>query len=131
MTKLILITATTKTNENEIDDIVGLYPDDWDFTSKESALFSIVDVIESPVVIEAKTPKVKNLKKSKTLEWTEDEPENKDVWEDSGGTLREIKIRPKYPLRYENGGIKETYSRHPENLETVISIEPVVVTEKI
>lgn len=117
MSKLVLINAKTyQTGVNNINDIVGVYPDTWSFTDTEKDLFDIVDVVDQKETIELIKPMTKRITKAKTLDWTDAEPEEKQVWKGSDGKYRDIIKTPKYTLCYEGGIYKETYSKFPENL---------------
>ena len=121
MTQLLLIKAETyREGLNNIGDIVGSFDDDWKFTEKEIALFSIVKVVETKTVIDIKIPANKSITKATTTEWTEAEPERKNLWQDTDGKFKEIVKDPKYKLSCIKGDIKENYSKYPENLTEIV-----------
>lgn len=123
MAQLALITAKTyNENVNNIGDIVGVYPDDWKFTDKEKDLFDIIKVSESKEIVEAKIPITKRLTKAATTDWTDQEPERKEVWQGDDKKYRDIVINPKYKLCVDKGIVKETYSKSVENLAIITDI---------
>lgn len=44
MAQLLLVTSKTKKNNNNIGDVVGVFPDDHKFSEKEKSLFTIVQL---------------------------------------------------------------------------------------
>lgn len=124
MAKLALIgPQTVNESVNDINDIVGTFPDDWNFTDKEKALFNIVDRPETVEEVESKKPAKKRVYKSKTTEWTEDEPEKKEVWLSDDGKYYELKKLPKYELSLnDKSEIVKNHSKYPENLETEVEV---------
>jgi len=54
MAQLALITAATKKTNNNLGDIVGVFPDDHQFSEKEKAKFTIVKIDDS--VVESARP---------------------------------------------------------------------------
>lgn len=132
MTKLLLINDKTyKENVNEIGDIVGVFDDDHVFSDTEKTVFDIIKVTETKTVIDIKIPETKRLTRAGTIEWTDEEPERKEVWKDIDGKFKDIVIDPKYLLRYasDTKEIKESYSQYPENL-TVQVITKVILDTK-
>ena len=120
MTQVALIAAKTYNEDvNNIGDIVGRYPDDWVFTAKEKDLFDIIKISDSIDSIDAKIPDIKRLTKAATTEWTDEEPEQKEVWQGEDKQYRDIVVNPKYKLCMDNGVVKETYSKSSENLVTI------------
>lgn len=54
MAQLALISTATKKTDNNLGDIVGVFPDDHQFSDKEKAKFTIVKIDDS--VVEAARP---------------------------------------------------------------------------
>jgi len=122
MTKLALITAKQyKEGINEVGDIIASFSDDHKFTPTELEEFNIITIDDSKEIVENIVPSSKNINRSKTLDWTEEEPERKNVWQDKDESWKEVVKDPKYKTRYEDGLVKENYSRYSENLTTVIA----------
>jgi len=105
------------------NDIVGIYPDNHVFSAHEKAVFKIVqvkDVSRDAISqdLSAKT-EVREATRAKTTEWTIEEPERTRVWRD-GTDWKEIKVEPRFHARYEDGQIKENFSRYVENTVPLI-----------
>jgi hypothetical protein len=105
------------------NDIVGIYPDDHVFSDHEKAVFKIVqvkDVSRDAISqdLSAKT-EVREATRAKTTDWTIEEPERARVWRD-GNDWKEIKVEPRFHARYEDGQIKENFSRYVENTVPLI-----------
>jgi len=121
MAKLVLITEKQyREGANEVGDIIGEFDDNHPFTKEELESFDIVTVQETKEELNIKKPTVKQISRAKTTEWTDEEPERKNVWQDKDESWKEIVKDPKYKTRYEDKTIKENYSRYAENLTTII-----------
>jgi len=121
MTQLVLITEKQyREGVNEIGDIIGEFSDDQKFTSTELADFEIIKVEDTKDAIDLVKPQNKTIYRGKSLDWTDEEPERKNVWQDKDESWKEIVKDPKYKTRYEDKTIKENYSRYAENLTTII-----------
>lgn len=105
------------------NDIIGIYPDDHVFSDHEEAVFKIVqvkDVSKDALTqdLSVKT-EVREATRAKTTGWTIEEPERTRVWRD-GTNWKEIKVEPRFHARYEDGQIKENFSRYIENTVPLI-----------
>ena len=122
MAQLLLIgekSLSTKDNR-QIGDVVGVFDDTHVFSKTELDVFNVVQIAGSrEMVQEVSAPEVREATRAKSTEWTIDEPERTEVWKD-GGDYKKIAVRPRLPLRYEDGQLKENYSRHAENHEILI-----------
>jgi len=122
MAKLVLINEITYREDiNEIDDIVAVVDDKHIFDENEYVKFNIVETPMTATEIsdlqKAATPEMKRIYRSKTLEWTDKEPENKIVWQ-SGIDWCELVDEPKYKTSYNTitKSISHTLDRKIENL---------------
>ena len=112
MAKLLKINLITfHEGVNEIGDIVAIFEGDHIFTKREIALFDVEAVDESVEEIRNKIPKVENVYRAITTDWSRQEPEEKTVWYDENGVTRDLAVNQKYPLCSVNGSIITTYSR--------------------
>ena len=105
------------------NDIIGIYPDEHVFSDHEKAVFKIVQVKDASKDalsqdFSVKT-EVREATRAKTTDWTIEEPERTRVWRD-GTDWKEIKVEPRFHARYEDGQIRENFSRHIENTVPLI-----------
>ena len=125
MPKLLLYSDRLRVQDNvETGDIIqwvdDVIYDKWAASHPiEAAQFDVVSIKETKTVFDACIPKWKKLYKSKTTDWSEEKPDEIDVWIDADGNKKQVITNPKYKLCYKDGKISETYSRYEEN-ETVI-----------
>lgn len=105
------------------NDIIGIYPDDHVFSDHEKTVFKIVQVKEASKDALTQglsaTSEVREATRAKTTDWTIEEPERTRVWRD-GTDWKEIVIEPRFHARYEDGQIKENFSRYVENTVPLI-----------
>ena len=130
MAKLLCINQKSLTDRDnrQIGDIVGVFPDDHKFSAIEQDIFDIISVPLDKAYIGSLNPTVQQAINAPVAGWnTIEELEIKDVWKDSTGALKEIVEKPIYPLRYENGAIKENYSRIVSNRTVLIPAEEDVI----
>lgn len=127
MAKLLLISEETMHgNDNrQIGDVVGIFDDAHIFSESEKAVFDIIQVPQSKLILDIQRPKTLFIYKAKTLEWTLEAPEEQEAWKDAEGNICEIKTKPTFFTRWENGQLYENFSRFPEN--TTISIPKAAV----
>lgn len=124
MARLLLITEkslSTKDNR-QVGDVVGVYDDKHVFSKTEASMFEIVDVpaVSRESLQQSVAPEVREATKAKTTEWTVDEPDRTEVWKD-GDDYKQVVTRSRMALRYEDGQLKENYSRYIENHTVLIS----------
>lgn len=121
---LMIASASLSLADNrQENDIVGIYPDDHVFSDHEKAVFKIVQVKDASKDalsrdFSVKT-EVREATKAKTTGWTIEEPERTRVWRD-GNDWKEIKVEPRFHARYEDGQIKENFSRYIKNTVPLI-----------
>lgn len=131
MAQLLLISeqSDSRDDNREINDIVGVFSDDHVFSEIERQIFTIVSVPLDKAFIESVRPEVNTVVRAKSTDWIlENELERKDVWKDKDGALKEIVEKPRFDLRYEEGGqIKENYSRIEANTATALVAAEVKV----
>jgi hypothetical protein len=96
--QLLCIAKATLRDGRNLGDIVGIYPDDWKFTDKEKILFSIVQIPLSKTVIQSVKPEIRQYRVE-----IKDSKENLILLGDDD--------RPEFELRYEDGTVKENYSK--------------------
>lgn len=118
------------------NDIIGIYPDDHVFSDHEKAIFKIAQVEASALglsteklsdaeqvelirVAQSVVTEVREATRAKTTDWTIEEPERTRVWRD-GTDWKEIKVEPRFHARYEDGQIRENFSRHIKNTVPLI-----------
>lgn len=105
------------------NDIIGIYPDDHVFSAHEQAVFKIVQVkdVSKDALLQDFSVKteVREATRAKTTGWTIEEPERPRVWRD-GNDWKEIVIEPRFRARYEDGQIKENFSRYVKNTVPLI-----------
>ena len=115
MTQLLLISEKTyREGLNEIGDIVGVFDDSHVFSEKEHEYFTIQKVKDTKEDINSKYPKIKRLTRAKTTDWTDEQPEEKTVWQKDTEPFKDLVVNPKYPLRFDTE-VKENFSRFVEN----------------
>lgn len=122
MAQLLLIkTGSLSSKDNrQVGDVVGVFPDDHVFSEHELKIFDVVSVEQTKTVLEMAWPEVHIAHKSKTTEWTLDEPEMVGVWRDKDD-YKQIKMPPRFATRLESGQLVENYSRYVENHTVLIS----------
>jgi len=128
MAQLLLITekSLSAKDNRQVGDVVGIYDDRHVFSKAEQDMFEVVKVSGSRETLQsAASPEVREATRAQTTDWTLDEPERAEVWKD-GNDYKQIKTRPRLPLRYEDGQLKENYSRHLDNHEVLISTKSEV-----
>lgn len=105
------------------NDIIGIYPDDHVFSAHEQAVFKIVQVkdVSKDALLQDFSVKteVREATRAKTTGWTIEEPERPRVRRD-GNDWKEIVIEPRFRARYEDGQIKENFSRYVKNTVPLI-----------
>lgn len=101
------------------NDIIGIYPDDHVFSAQEQAIFKIVKVKDALSQDLSVMSEVREATRAKTTEWTLDEPARTRVWRD-GADWKEIRVEPRFHTRFEDGQIRENFSRHIENTAPLI-----------
>ncbi len=125
MAQLMLIkeASLSAVDNRHVNDIVGIFPDDHVFSAHEKLIFTIVQVKDTKKsVLEAQAAQITEVKeayRAKTTGWTLEEPERTQVWKD-GTDWKEIKVAPRFTARYEDGQIKENFSRYVENTVPLI-----------
>lgn len=127
MTQLLLINdkSYTDNDDREIGDVVGIFDDSHTFSEKEKIIFDIVSVPETKVVIQAMMKKVNAAFKSTTTDWTFDEPEIKQLWENSDGDWMELEEKPRFELNYNAKNKKYT-----NNIESKVANNTKVAITK-
>lgn len=125
MAQILMIAPSSLSlaDNRQENDIIGIYPDDHVFSDHEKTVFKIVhvkDVSKDSVLqdFSVKT-EVREATRAKTTGWTIEEPERTRVWRD-GNDWKEIKVEPRFHARYEDGQIKENFSRYVENTVPLI-----------
>ena len=122
MAQLLLITSKSLSAQDnrQIGDVVGVFDDKHIFSKAEQDMFEVVKLTGvSRESLQSTWPEVQEATRAKTTAWTLDEPERAEVWKD-GNDYKRVAIRPRLPVRYEDGQIKENYSRHLENHDVLI-----------
>lgn len=125
MAQILMIAPSSLSlaDNRQENDIIGIYPDDHVFSAHEKAVFKIVQVkdVSKDAFSQDFSVKteVREATRAKTTEWTIEEPERARVWRD-GTDWKEIKVEPRFHARYEDGQIKENFSRHIENTVPLI-----------
>ena len=103
MPQLLLI-KDANTEVKKVGDIIGVFEDSHRFSEHEQEVFHIEKVAGFSTALELKLslpkPKVERAKLSKTLKWTLDEPEEKEVWQDMDGNWYDFVKSPKKFLNY-------------------------------
>lgn len=92
MAKLLLINSITKRDVNEINDIVGVFPDEHPFTDREKVAFTILQI---PFTVE------EVLAKFKVIIYQDNSKKPKTYWRD-GIQWKELVKRPKYYMTLKN-----------------------------
>ncbi len=125
MAQILMIAPSSLSlaDNRQENDIIGIYPDEHVFSDHEKAVFKIVQVkdVSRDALTQGLSAKaeVREATRAKTTDWTIDEPERTRVWRD-GTDWKEIKVEPRFHARYEDGQIKENFSRHIENTVPLI-----------
>jgi len=124
MAQLLLINKVTEVpGVREIGDLVLITEDAHKFSDLEKEKFDIIQVkgtkADYELFKEVATPKKKTLKRLGVTGWSEEEPEEKEVWKD-GEEYREIVDPPAHSVRWESGKFVHNFSRKTENLMAVV-----------
>jgi hypothetical protein len=131
MPKLLLVSDRLREGDTwEVGDIIQWLSDEVyakQMAGKGLDEFDVVDTMLTQESFNLLRPQVKRYYKSKTLEWTEEPPEEIECWKDSGGNFKRIETKPKHILRYDSGIISETYSRYSENSTTIVDKDGKVI----
>jgi hypothetical protein len=114
MSQILLINnITKKEGKAEVNDVIGIFPDNHQFSSSEKIQFNIVKISDSFLLTKSNhdtsIPEIRVVRKSRTIEWTFDEPEIKHVYK-SGKDWIEITDMPNHLARYEDEKFKENLS---------------------
>ena len=130
MALLALINEKTcKPGVNAIGDIVSIFDSGKVITGPQLELFDWVEVPETKSVVEMARPQIKTVFRAKSTEWSEERPEEKQVWDD-GGDLKEIVIMPKYLQKYDGKAIVNTIPLKPENTVSTLIVKAVAFEVK-
>ena len=120
---MIAPSSLSLADNRQENDIIGIYPDDHVFSDHEKAVFKIVQVkdVSKEALLQDFSVKteVREATRAKTTGWTIEEPERTRVWRD-GNDWKEIKVEPRFRARYEDGQIKENFSRYVKNTVPLI-----------
>ena len=120
---MIAPSSLSLADNRQENDIIGIYPDDHVFSDHEKAVFKIVQVkdVSKDALLQDFSVKteVREATRAKTTGWTIEEPERTRVWRD-GNDWKEIKVEPRFRARYEDGQIKENFSRYVKNTVPLI-----------
>ena len=120
---MIAPSSLSLADNRQENDIIGIYPDDHVFSDHEKAVFKIVQVkdVSKDALLQDFSVKteVREATRAKTTGWTIEEPERTRVWRD-GNDWKEIVIEPRFRARYEDGQIKENFSRYVKNTVPLI-----------
>lgn len=125
MAQILMIAPSSLSlaDNRQENDIIGIYPDDHVFSDHEKTVFKIVQVkdVSKDALSQDFSVKteVREATRAKTTGWTIEEPERTRVWRD-GTDWKEIKVEPRFHARYEDGQIKENFSRYLENTVPLI-----------
>ncbi len=124
---LMIKTASLSLKDNRaVDDIVGIFPDSHVFSDHEKAIFTIkVEATDQATLLtsQAQVAETREAYRAETTEWTLKPSEIALVWRD-GNDWKEVVTVPRFPTRYEDGQIKENYSKFIENDVALISEAP-------
>jgi hypothetical protein len=116
----------SETDNRQVGDVVGIFDDDHVFSEKEREIFQIVKVVPTTGTLKLLYPKIHTLARSTSTDWVLGEAvEYKEAWKDADGNWCEIIEKPRFPIRYEDGTLKENYSRIPENTATTLITKEV------
>jgi hypothetical protein len=112
----------TDRDNRQINDVVGIFDDAHVFSDHEKAIFSIVKVSHTRENLDLLYPQVREVNRSKTIDWTLEEPERKQVWRDARGDWKEVVEVPRFAVVYDPvlGTVKEAYSRIEDNTRTTL-----------
>ncbi len=132
MAQLLLINKITEVpGIREVGDVVLIAEDTHKFSDLEKEKFDVVRVKGTKADYEllkvAAIPKKPILKKTGVTGWSEEEPEEKEVWKD-GDTYRELIDKPAHSVRWESGKFVHNLSRKTENLTSVTVEKKIVAT---
>jgi hypothetical protein len=124
MAQLLLISDSSLSDKDnrESGDIVGIYDDSHVFSKHELEIFTVVKFTgDKELVAKDIAPEARTLVKAKDVNWGfEENLERKEAWKDSKGSWIEVVEQPRFVLRYEDGAIKENYTRYEENKTTTL-----------
>ena len=131
MAQLLQISAKTAVAGGaQIGDVVGVFEDGHKFTAYEQEVFTITQIAGTKATVEMITdavkPRVTTVYKSTPTEWTEEEPEQKRVWE-KDGDLMELVDEPREKVSYIDGKFISNYDRIEANLATKIIPKTITV----
>ncbi len=119
MARLLLISGKSFSDkvDRRVGDIVGVFDDTHKFTVAEKEIFDIVDYPLDAATIKLSLNRKRTLFQAKSLEWSTEPPDEKVVWMDNNGDMKEIVTDPPCVARYDaaTGSILENYSRYVEN----------------
>ncbi len=102
--QLLTISEKTKNNDQFVGDIIGLFPDTHVFSETEHSLFTIIPVALTEEEISAKYAVLQYSEEGNDVSMVTKDNEGNDV-------VTLVPNPPRYAIRYENGEIKENYSR--------------------
>ena len=123
MAQLLLISAITKTDNNNINDVVGVYNDTENFTVKERSKFTIATVEGTREEVAKQMESIIGLTmawKATTVEWSLERPEQKLLWAD-GESLKEVAVKPTYLVSYVDGKFVNNVAKNPLNATILLS----------
>lgn len=122
MAQLLLVTEKTLSikGNRQINDIVGVFPDDHVFSEAELRMFKVVKLPEKEKDVTRKRPFTAQATRARTTEWTVEKPEEKTAWQDAEGNFKEIVDHPEMSLRYENGQVVDNISTKPKNHDNIL-----------
>ena len=126
MAKFLLISdkSLSVKDNRQMNDIVGVFDNGHAFSPGELKNFKIVvepDLDKGTAGM--LMPQIRQLYKVDTTDWTLDDPQVKDAWLDDSGNWKEIKVKPFLVARFEDGQIKENFSRFVENNTILIPVK--------
>lgn len=117
MAQLLLIKSTK--------DVIGIFDDSHIFNENEVNKFDIVQIKGKREDVEKQRQDAAGMKmawNSKAVGWTLETPEQKLLWTDTSGSLKELVERPEYLTSFINGKFVNNIAKNPVNA-TVLSIE--------
>jgi len=133
MAQLLLINKITEVpGVREIGDLVLIAEDTHNFSDLEKEKFDVVIVkgtkADYVLLKDAATPKKPILKRTGVTGWSEEEPEEKEVWKD-GEEYRELAESPAHIVCWEDGKFVHNFARKTENLTVVVVEKKIIVLE--
>jgi len=117
MPQLMLITelSLSETDNRQVDDVVNIFDDSWEFCEHEKKIFRIVKTTTKKEVLEAAFPK--------TVKFPDPiMPVQYEAWQDCNGNWKRLLEKPRFDVRWEGGQVKENFSRIQANTENPVEM---------